>query len=300
VDEAGKREMQSVRPNAVRRVIRSLGRLGLIGLLPVVCVRVTGLAESMFYWPSQRQVVTPVWYEDVQITTPDGVQLHGWFMPAQGVESGQRAPAILHAHGNAGTVESHESFSRFLAEAGFHVLLFDYRGYGRSESRGRPNRDRLTMDTQAALDSLLARDDVDADRVGVLGVSLGAAFALRVAAEDQRVRSVATLSAFSSWWRAANDAAPGLGWLLIPRGVEPEQSAARLGDRPLLIMHGMADDIVGPHHAQRLLSSARSGGVASERWTHPDAGHNDLVQSYREPRDVLIDFYRRTLDAPRD
>lgn len=258
-------------------------------------MRLTGLAESLFYWPSPGSVTTPVWYEDVEFITPDGVTLHAWFMPARGVEAGERAPAILHAHGNAGDVASHESFSRFLTDAGFHVLLFDYRGYGQSESGGRPNRDRLTIDTQAALDALIARDDVDTRRVGVLGVSLGGAFALRVAAEDQRVRSVATMSAFSSWWRVANDAAPGFGWLLIPRGVEPERSAAALGDRPLLVMHGLGDNTVRPHHAERLEAAAANAGVPVERWIHPTAGHNDLVQSYTEPRQVLIDFFKRTL-----
>lgn len=274
---------------------RFLRHLIVTAVLIGVAVRVSGLGESLFYWPTPGPVSTPRVYEDVEIVTSDGVTLHAWFMPAKGVAPGERAPAILHAHGNAGSVESHESFSAFLTEAGFHVLLFDYRGYGQSERGKRPNRDRLTIDTRAALDVLIARSDVDPDRVGALGVSLGGAFALRVTAEDDRVRSVATMSAFSSFWRAANDAAPGFGWLLVPRGVEPEESAALLGDRQYLIMHGLGDSIVRADHAERLERAAADTGVPVERYEHPSAGHNDLVQSYSEPRTVLIEFFRRTL-----
>lgn len=276
---------------------RTYRALAIVLLLGVLAVRLTGVAESLFYWPTREKPIGTGDIEDVVFTTADGLELHAWFMPARGVDRGEPGPAILHAHGNAGNVESHRSFSEFLRDAGFHVFLFDYRGYGRSDSGGKLSRDALTMDTHAAVDALISRDDVDPGRVGVMGVSLGGAFALRVGAEDPRVRSVATLSAFSSWWRVANDAVPVLGWVLIPRGVEPEESAAMLGNRPLLVMHGMQDKTVRPHHAERLEAAAKLGGVAVERWTHPEAGHNDLVQFYADAQEKLIEFFKRSLSA---
>ena len=103
----------------------------------------------------------------------------------QGVAAAQAGAAILHVHGNAGHVANHAEFSAFLTQAGFHVLVFDYRGYGRSDDGGRLTRAKLVADTHAALDYLLRRDDVDPERIGMLGYSLGGVIGLAAAAERE-------------------------------------------------------------------------------------------------------------------
>lgn len=286
------------RPTPLRRIARTLRRTLALVLLLVLIARVTGAAETLAYWPSREPFDTRSSDEDVWITTPDGLRLHAWFMHARGLPPGTKAPAVLHVHGNAGNVASHDDFSRFLTDAGFTVLIFDYRGYGRSDDATMLGRRALLRDTEAALAHLLARDDVDADRVGVLGVSLGGAFALRASADEPRVRAVATLSAFSSWQGVANDAAPVLGWLLFPSGVDGVDSVRRLGDRPLLVMHGLRDPVVSPRHAEVLARAARDAGVPVEVWTDPEGDHNTMVPANPEACAVLRDFFRRTLAAP--
>ena len=174
----------------------------IVSSITLIVLWSTGYAERLAYMPVRDAFETPEQYEDVWIQTDDGTRLHAWFMPAQGAKPGDQTPAILHVHGNAGNVLYHESFSSFLTNAGFHVLLFDYRGYGRS-GEGKMNRKNLSIDTRAALDYLMNRDDVDPDRVGVFGVSLGGPFALDATINEPRVRAVATLSTFSSWRGAA-------------------------------------------------------------------------------------------------
>jgi len=281
----------------IGRAVRTLRWCLIVLLVGLFIVRVGGCAEGLAYWPSRGEFVTPAGYEDVWIDTPDGVSLHGWFMPARGVEPGAVAPAILHVHGNAGNVSSHESFSRFLTDAGFHVLIFDYRCYGRSDDHGPLNRDRLVIDTQAALDTLLARSDVDPDRVGMYGVSLGGAFALRVAADDPRVRAVATASAFSSWRGVASDAAPVLGGLLFQSGVDGVDSVAELGSRPLLVMHGLKDGVVDSRHANLLMESAAKHGVDAELTIIPEGDHNSLIQHNHQAQHDLIAFYHTHLNS---
>lgn len=281
----------------MRRWWARAGVLVVIAALALAGVRLAGCAERLAYWPSREGFVTPGGYEDVWIESPEGVRLHGWFMPAFGIKRGERAPAILHVHGNAGHVGVHDSFSDFLTLEGFHVLIFDYRGYGRSDDRGPLRRGALLRDTQAALAYLLSREDVDPDRVGVLGVSLGGGFALHAAAGEARVRAVATLSAFSSWSGIAGDAVPVLGALLMGSGVDGVDAAGMLGARPYLVMHGEADEIVPVRHARVLYDAARAAGVRAELWTLAGGDHNNVVQSSPEARTHLADFYRAELGA---
>ncbi|MCC5822221.1 MAG: alpha/beta fold hydrolase [Phycisphaerales bacterium] len=287
-------------PARPRRALRDWAAVAGVLVLGLLVIRLTGCIESMAYHPFRADFVTPPGYEDVWITTEDGVRLHAWFMPARGVAPGTPAPAVLHAHGNAGNVSFHDSFSDFLTGHGFHVLLFDYRKFGRSDNTGPLRRRGLVKDTRAALDHLFERDDVDSDRVGVLGVSLGAAFALDAAASDERVRSVVTLSAFSSWQTIAGEVLPLIGPLLMPPGVDPESAAARLGDRPLLVMHADRDEIISVRHAARIADAAEAAGVPVTLWTHPQGDHNAFVQTVPEARRAMADFFHETLVVPPD
>lgn len=281
-----------------RRLVRAAIVLGVLGLLlGAGCM--TSLVESMtFYHPGG--VPPPAWspMEDVWFTTEDGLRLHAWFIPPRGARpAGERAPAVLHAHGNAGNIENHIAFSDFLADAGIGVLLFDYRGFGHSERDGPLTREGLMRDTRAAFEALRTRPDVDPERLGVYGYSLGGAFALALAAERPEVRAVCTIVAFSSWRDVAGDFIPLLGPALIGAGLDPDDSASRLGQRPWLIVHGERDFIVRPRHAKVLEEAGRTAGVPVERLDVPRAGHADDVILGPVMREAVSAFFARTLGA---
>ena len=267
----------------------------LLAIVPIM--NFTGCAESTaFYFPTRESFVTPKGFEDVTITTPDGVKLHAWFMPAHNRAAGAGpAPAVIHCHGNAGNISSHEAFSRFLPHSGVSVLIFDYRGYGRSEIAGRLNRAACMTDTLAAYDYLKSRKDVDTSRIGAYGVSLGGAFALQLAADHPEIRSICTVSAFTSFPEVASDHVPILASLLIRRGLDGSANAARLGNRSYLIVHGDRDDIIPPAHATRLAAAARSAGVPVEVFMVSDAGHNDVLFMNDEAKQRIAEFFTRTL-----
>lgn len=275
-----------------KRLLRMLVVYLCISLVSLVVLWVTGYGERLFYWPIRDAFETPAQYEDVWIETADGKRLHGWFMPAIGVPEGEQAPAILHAHGNAGNVLYHESFSSFLTMSGFHVLLFDYRGYGRSD-KGSMNRKNLTIDTRAALAYLMERDDVDPDRVGVLGVSLGGPFALDAVINEPRVEAVVTVSTYASWRGVAKDAV-GVASVLIPIGLDPVNLARKLETRPYLIMHGTNDTIVDAKHAELIRSSAENSFIDVTLKTYP-GDHNSLIQRDLQAQRDLIAFFERYL-----
>lgn len=286
------------KPNTLKRLGRTLRWTLIVLLLALLGIRMSGIAEQLAYWPSRQLIVTPAEYEDIWITTPDGIKLHAWFMPAKGIPQDQQAPAILHAHGNAGNIADHDTFSDFLTNAGFHVLLFDYRCYGRSDDTAPINRERLIIDTAAALESLFNHPRVDPTRIGVLGVSLGGPFALEATANEPRVKAIATLSTFSSWQAVAADASP-LGPLLLRSGIDPINSIQHLTNQPYLIMHGNDDQVINPRHANILYQSATDANLPVTLKTYP-GDHNALIQTTPHARQDLINFFQTNLTNPAD
>jgi dipeptidyl aminopeptidase/acylaminoacyl peptidase len=286
---------------AVRRLLAIGVGLALVAVA-VIVMGMLGIAESVFvYHPSRDGFTTPIGVEDVAITTRDGLTLHAWWMPPIGVEDGARAPAVLHVHGNAGNISHHEAYSSFLPREGIGVLIFDYRSYGRSErSPRRINRSDLVVDTDAALDLLLARPDVDPARVGIYGVSLGAVIGLAVAAERPEVTAVVELSGFASWKGIGRSHAGPIGGWLFRSGYDAVDSVARLDDRPLLIVHGDLDDVVPVSHAHEIGEAAIGAGVGVESHISAGTGHNDLLWEDTEAQIRIVSFLRRELgrDAP--
>ena len=188
--------------------------------LPIFIIK-SKVLQNDFYHPMPLRAATPANAEDVYFMTEDGFRLHGWFIKGKSIAPGERGPVVLHTHGNAGSVGGHSESTAFLAAGGVSVLTFDYRSFGRSQKSGMPlERDSLAKDTFAAYRYLLTRSDVDPDRIGVIGISLGGAFASALAAEMPQIRACCMVSAFSSWQEVAFDHARDLGRKLISAGLE--------------------------------------------------------------------------------
>lgn len=252
------------------------------------------VGERLFYVPVRAGATAPPGVEDVWFENADGLRLHGWFMPAADADPGGARPVVVHVHGNAGNVGMHWGFSAFLRERGFHVLVFDYRGYGQS-AKGPLKRAGLLADTRAAIAYARSRPDVDPGRVGLFGHSLGVSFAMAAAAEDPGVRAVAAVSGFSSWRGVAGDLFPVVGPALVRPGHDPERTIRGLGDRPALIVHGDADEIVSVRHARRLSEAAADAGVNAEVLIVPGGDHNEMLDASPEARDAIGDYFVRTL-----
>jgi len=265
---------------------------------------ITGCMERLFYYPQPGPTTTPATLrgvEDVWFEPADGTRLHGWFIPAAGGAEG--APSVLHVHGNAGNIESHVWFTEYLPASGFNVLVFDYRGFGRSEGTAR-RRGPLIADTNAALDALLARADVDPTRVGMYGQSLGGAIGLSVMADRPEIRAAVVESTFTSWREMASSAVawgsePGpvarvLAWLLIRDDHRPDRAVARI-DRPILLLHGTADRTIPVAHGRRLAKAGRTIKLVEL----PGGDHNTLRETHPEIEQMVVAFLRGQLSAPR-
>lgn len=184
-------------------------------------------------WDPQSYSVPP---SDVWIDTPDGVRLHAWLF-----SSGRAGAALLvWYHGNGGNLSFRADVAAGFAQRGVDVLLFDYRGYGRSE--GRPTEKALYVDSLAVYDYAIANGLADASRIVPYGESLGGPYSASVAAR-RPVRAVVIESSFAS---AASVANTVYG---IPIGIFlgkslPTADFLNEAGVPVLVMHGRADRVI--------------------------------------------------------
>jgi uncharacterized protein len=231
----------------------------------------THILERMFiYFPEQEMAGDPaqlgLQYLDVHATTRDGVSVHGWFVPQAGARH-----TLLIFHGNAGNISHRLHWMQMLHELGVHVMIIDYRGYGRSE--GRPFEKGLYFDARAAYDWWLKERAADKSKLILVGESLGGAVCIDLAAEVP-VDGIIIQSTFTNAWDMAKTMMP-LG-LLQPLTGARFDSAAKIGKIrcPKLFIHGDQDEIV-PFRLSRMLYEMAP--PPKTFYSVPGAGHNDLL-----------------------
>ena len=232
-------------------------------VLTIVGAFIVGL-DGLFYYPSRTVHYTPdefaLEYEEVTFTASDGVRLSGWFLPAVGEVKG----TVVHFHGNAENISTHITISLWLVYEGYNLLVFDYRGYGKSE--GKVTRAGTIRDGHAALDYVLSRADVDPERVFAFGQSLGGAVACVVAAEREEFRAVVLDSTFSGYRRIGSrhlQKTLYFKWLcdLIAAGAlsgdyDPIDYVAGISPRPLLVIASTEDDVCFAELGRELYDAA--------------------------------------------
>ena len=196
-----------------------------------------------------RQPAPPPGVEVVHVSSPEG-PVEGWFFPAPGASAGSPRPAVICAHGNAEVIDRWVEEARRYRALGFHVLLPEYRGYGRSA--GRPSQAAIAEDFPRFHDWLAARPEVDRERIVYHGRSLGVAAVLGLAVA-RPPRALILQSGFTS----VADMARGY---LLPRSMVRDPfdnlAALRATLAPVLVLHGERDTIVPPEHARALADAA--------------------------------------------
>lgn len=123
-------------------------------------------------------------YEDVAIETADGLSLYGWYIPSR------NGAAIILYHPMASNRIGTIFHAKMLASHGYGVLMMDIRAHGESEGDVLPFGGSEAEDALAAVDFLQSRDDVDPDRIGAMGLSLGTHIAILGASRSQAIQAV--------------------------------------------------------------------------------------------------------------
>jgi len=195
--------------------------------------------------------VDPSRIEPLTLTTEDGVRLGAVYVRA----AEQPRAYALFFHGKGAALPRHMRYIKRLANMGYDVLAFDYRGFGISDNVT-PTEEGLEKDSRAALAHLVARAG-GAERIFYYGHSLGGAVATQRAELDAPVALVLE-STFGSIDEFVSDSTQ----MDLPAGWVAEDSWAtstriRNVHAAVLLLHGRSDDFVRPEFSMR----ARHGDI---------------------------------------
>jgi fermentation-respiration switch protein FrsA (DUF1100 family) len=219
-------------------------------------------------------------FADAWITAEDGTQIHGWYCPAEKPKA-----VVLYCHGNGGNLAGRAPTLKFLQETmGVSVLIFDYRGYGRSE--GKATVAGAMADANAARAELAKLAKVNESDIVLFGRSLGGAIAIQLAA-DAPPRGLIVESSFSSLREVAAEHFPKLAWLVAKNKLNSAQAIAEVRC-PLLQCHGDADRVISYESGRRLFAAAKH----PKRFiTLAGVGHNDRpTREYYDAMAAFLDF----------
>lgn len=275
----------SDRPVSPRRPKGHWLRLGLfltVALAVGMAVLTIGLSWRMTlgYLRPKRQdlglIGTPadlgVPYQDVTLTTSDGIALAAWYTaPLNGA-------VVLVAHGHA-AARSPEIYAMY-ASNGYGVLAWDARAHGASGGDFTTLGYYERFDAGAALAYAQAQPGVE--HVVMWGQSMGGATAILTAAEQPAIEAVIVDSAFTTLAETINTAVPIAVFRPFIRPfaeaeagisvdlVRPIDAITRIAPRPVFIIHGAADTVVPPDSGPRLYAAA---GEPKSLWVIAGARH---------------------------
>ena len=242
------------------------------------------------YIPTRKLVDSPADYglafEDIVRTTPDGLRVQGWLM------SPSIAPDawVLYSHGNGGNISRRPKIIAPLVQRGIAVLLYDYRGYGRSE--GKPSEQGTYLDGETMLAELLSRAS-NPKRVFLYGRSLGGGVSHELAVRHPELGGLITDATFTS--------VPDIARVLLPipfilKRVQSRYdnlAKARTLTMPRLVMHGTNDRLIPFSMGEQLRDCTEPKALF-----HPvhGAGHNN---TYTIGGSEYADTIRRFIDMHR-
>jgi hypothetical protein len=259
-----------------------------------LAVRVVGLAllgYALVMFVMQRRIVFPGAQREsprANATPPAGAtqvwldasfgRVEAWFFPADAIAA---APTVVFAHGNGELIEDWQAEMETLSDEGVNALLVEFPGYGHSE--GEPSREAIRETFAEAFDWLVEESDVPDDRIVAYGRSVGGGAAADLS-QDRPVRALALQSTFSSVAAMARQALlPGF----LVRDAFDNRRAVADFQGPVLLMHGVQDEVIPYEHALSL-ASAREGLEITEL----ECGHNDCVTQWPEILSSLTAFLR--------
>ena len=226
----------------------------------------------------------PVGYEEVYVDTDQG-RVEGWFLRSVvGDDVGPRGVVVMF-HGNGMLIDDWLAEAGWFASLGWHVLLPEYRGYGRSA--GDPTQDRLESDMADFLRQLHERDDVRSDLIVYYGRSIGASLAAQVAEDAPPAGMILQTPPASIADMAWRYGAPPF---LVRSPFDTTSALRELGEVPVLVIEHNADRIVPASDCRRVLASAPHA-----RHLLLEGDHN--VLSDGRQRRLFMDEVEAFLDA---
>jgi pimeloyl-ACP methyl ester carboxylesterase len=254
------------------------GRLRRVAIGLLIAVALIYLAIAGLLYTFQRRLIYPGWYfgtaavhpdhsgyRDVAVTTSDGLRGRLLYHPPQ-----PGKPVILFFHGNGDSVLGSIVAMRQLVAAGYGAVLPEFRGF--NGAPGIPDEQGLYRDARAAR-AWMTANGIAADRIVIIGYSLGTGVAAQMALEAKPraliliapYASVAYVAAARFWWLPAN--------LLVSERFDTATKIGRVAC-PILLIHGAADTTIPPENSA-LLKTLRPD---ADRAVIPGVGHGVVFE----------------------
>ena len=248
--------------------------------------------------------------ENATVTTEDGLYLYGWFIP------GTNGATVMIAHGSPGGRQDGLQEAAYLSQAGFGVLLGSFRAHDECDGELISYGYYEQKDLTAWHGYLKSRPDVDPQKIGLYGESMGGGTGILYTAKTPDIAALATASGFALTQETIETfiqyeldppkwITPILARFIrfwVERGadfstqdLDTEAIIGQISPRPILIIHGGKDDKVGPSCGDLLYQAAKE---PKELLLIPEAGHVNFEDFQPEVyRQALVDFFTQYLLA---
>ena len=265
--------------------------------------------------PRRRHSNTPaslhIPFQEMEFPTQNNCHLYGWWIPANnGIN--EKKPLIILTYGWGQNIEAALPFIEKLHPAGFHLLAFDARSHGSSDSDGYATMLKFAEDIQAAVRFARENYSERISWIGLLGFSIGGAASIYAAAHDPQIYRVVTIGAFAHpasimkrEFQKRHIPYFPVVWLLFRYiqfyigatfdDIAPQNNIARVAAEIFLI-HGEKDHTVPLTEAYRLKEKARTD--KSCLWIVPGAGHFTCAQHPDFWKNIIY-FFSNGFSSPK-
>jgi hypothetical protein len=274
-DESDSSGGEGPRKGSVKRKLLRLAIIAVVVYAAFV-ILLAVFQRRLIYYPSRDYEGVPSdvsrAYEDVTFHASDGVKLTGWFVPHGSLDEAAGATALFF-HGNAGNISHRLHTIDILHRIGFSVFIIDYRGFGKSA--GKPSERGLYLDAEAAWAYLTESRGVPAERIVLIGRSLGGGVAIELASR-KNPGALVVESTFTSLVDVARE-----HFRFFPVGLilrEKYESIRKIGSVkcPVLILHGTDDELIPIAQGRALFEAANE----PKRFIETPGGHNEAGFTY--------------------
>lgn len=224
-------------------------------------------------------------YEEITFSSTDGIKTNGFFIPASKAKA-----TVIVLHGYGTNKSDILSFAEMLYHHNYNVLVFDFRGHGQTKGKCTLGFNE-TKDLAGAVNYLGTREDIDHNKIGVLGCSMGANVAIIGAATDPRIKAVVADSGFASFEKTITKFAklfyklpkypfvpPAIWFAEFRAGFCANQADAtkyigKISPRAVFIIGGVKDQRIPLSNQQELFKAA---GEPKKLWIAPEADHLEV------------------------
>ncbi|UDQ97222.1 alpha/beta hydrolase [Lentisphaerota bacterium WC36G] len=229
----------------------------------ISCVALYFLQDNLIFIPKSDTFETPaeygIEYDNIYFSSGTD-KLHAYYAKGRFIEDAETEfnandYTILYCHGNAGNISHRSKTMKTYHDYGFNIFVFDYSGYG--QSSGRPSAENVQQNALDAWDYLINEMRIPANKIIVLGRSMGGFAALSIAEKHQPF-ALSLESTFSSILNIAQHQMPIFPARLILKNNFDNLSKISKVKSPLFMVHSKEDNVVKYYHSQKLLKAAKN------------------------------------------